>query len=64
MKKRFDPFQLAAELLGLTSVALIAYGLHAIYPPMTWIFLGVVCGIPYIAGTLRTLETRQQGDKR
>ncbi len=62
MKKRFNPFQLAAELLGLASVALIACGLHEIYPPATLIFLGVCCGIPYAVGTLKTLA--QPEDKR
>jgi hypothetical protein len=56
-------YEIVAELLGLASIALIAYGLHAIYPPATWLFLGVVCGIPYIAGTLRTLQPRQE-DRR
>ncbi len=63
MKKKPDPLQIAAELLGLASIALIAYGLHAIYPPATWIFLGVCCGIPYIAGTLSSLRA-PQGEKR
>jgi hypothetical protein len=62
MKRRIDPFKLVAELLGLASVALVGCGIHAIYPPAAWIFLGVACGIPYIVSTLRSLP--RQGDKR
>jgi hypothetical protein len=58
MKRRFD--KLAAELFGLASVGLIACGLHAIYPPAAWIFLGIVCGVPYVARTIGSLK----GDNR
>lgn len=62
MKRQID--KLAAELFGLASVALIACGLHAIYPPAAWIFLGVVCGIPYVARTIGSLRQARQGDER
>ncbi len=54
MKRRFD--KLAAELFGLASVALVACGMHMIYPPAAWIFLGIVCGIPYVARTVGALK--------
>lgn len=59
MKKRFDPMKLASELLGLTSIALISCGVHAIYSPAAWIFLGIACGIPYLVSTLRSLPGRE-----
>lgn len=59
MKRRFNPFKFAAELLGLASVALITSGVYAIYSPAAWIFLGVTCGIPYLISTLRSLPGRE-----
>jgi hypothetical protein len=58
MKKRFDPFKFAAEFLGLASVLLIGYGIDRIYPPAAWIFLGIVCGIPYIVSTAQSLRAK------
>jgi hypothetical protein len=60
MKKRFDLFRFTSELMGLASMALIAYGVHLIYRPAAWIFLGVICGIPYIVSTLKSLQDKER----
>jgi hypothetical protein len=61
MKKRFDPFKFVAEIMGLASVLMIACGINRIYPPAAWIFLGIVCGVPCIVSTLKSLLRRRDG---
>jgi hypothetical protein len=51
---------LGIEALGLASVILIARGVWLIYEPAALIFLGIVCGIPYLVRTMLSLKRAEK----
>jgi hypothetical protein len=54
---------LGIEALGLASVFLITRGIWLIYEPAALIFLGIVCGIPYLTRTMLLIKRAEKGEE-